>query len=257
MSLLVDVSTLRVAYLGPADQLVRQRAVLGATHVQRLEDAATATVLCMAAPADARFRLAEAALKKGLHLLLAWPPTASLTEAEALVRLGEEAGVEIGVSRPLRFHPEVARWPKRAQLVHLTQVVPEATQPPPWARWMADAVDLCCALAQSHSVQRIDAEAVRGDVPWPAALGAGLRFHSGTYAQLHVRRAPTDHRYQVYLGRGAQQQVIDLTTAQEEAAAAEARAFARAVAEGRPPPVSMLEAFHTLRLVERLMTRLR
>ena len=210
----------------------------------------------MAAPAEARFRLAEAALKKGLHLLLAWPPTASLTEAERLVRLGEEAGVEIGVSRPLRFHPAVADWPKRAQLVHLTQVVPEATQPPPWARWMADAVDLCCALAHSHSVQRIDAEAVRGDV-WPTALGAGLRFHSGTYAQLHVRRAPADHRHQVYLGRGAQHQVIDLTTAHEEAAAAEARVFVHAVAEGQPPPVSMLEAFHTLRLVERLMTRLR
>ena len=236
--------------------MVRQRAVLGATSVQRLEDAATADVLCMAAPAEARFRLAEAALKKGLHLLLAWPPTASLTEAERLVRLGEEAGVEIGVSRPLRFHPAVADWPKRAQLVHLTQVVPEAMQPPPWARWMADAIDLCCALAHSHSVQRIDAEAVRGDV-WPTALGAGLRFHSGTYAQLHVRRAPMDHRHQVYLGRGAQHEVIDLTTAHEEAAAAEARAFVQAVVEDRPPPVSMLEAFHTLRLVERLMTRLR
>ena len=252
----MDASTLRVAYLGPEDQLVCQRAVLGATSVQRLEDAATADVLCMAAPAEARFRLAEAALKKGLHLLLAWPPTASLTEAERLVRLGEEAGVEIGVSRPLRFHPAVADWPKRAQLVHLTQVVPEAMQPPPWARWMADAVDLCCALAHSHSVQRIDAEAVRGDV-WPTALGAGLRFHSGTYAQLHVRRAPADHQYQVYLGRGARQRVIDLATAHDEAAAAEARVFVHAVAEGQPPPVSMLEAFHTLRLVERLMTRLR
>jgi len=253
----VDATQLRVAYLGPEEQLVHHRRVLRAVRVRSVDDADGADVLCLAAPAEARFQLAEEALKRGLHLFLSWPPTASLTEAEALVRLGEEAGVEIGVSRPLRFHPRIASWSKRAQLVHLTQVVEGSAEPPPWSHWVADGVDLCCALAHSHSVQRIDAEAVRGDVPWPTALAAGLRFHSGTYAQLLIRRAAADRQHRVYLGRGSQVQHIDLSRARAAAASAEAQAFMDALRTDQPPPVSMLEAFHTLRLVERLMTRLR
>ena len=67
--------------------------------------------LFVAAPTMDHFVLAREAIRQGVHVFLEWPPATSVTESEKLARVAEEAGVEIGVSRTLRFHPALRDLP--------------------------------------------------------------------------------------------------------------------------------------------------
>ena len=225
-------------------------------------DAAFVTV-----PTAEHFRLAEAATKRGVHVFLEWPPATSIRECQAMIGLSEEARVEVGVSRPLRFHPVFEQIPTawRASLMVLRRRVP-ASGEAAWPRWLADAIDLCCALSQSSSVQRIDAEAVRAAAAWPDAIAFALRFHSGAYAQVSIRRTTGPARSAVYAAGGGFAVEADLeendagTAAYESAAlpvARETQAFLHALAGQQPVPVSILDGLHTMRLAERLMEKLR
>lgn len=227
-------------------------------------------------PTGDHFRRAEAVAKQGVHVFLEWPPATSITECQAIVGLAEEARVEVGVSRPYRFHPvfDVLEAAGRASLIILNVQV-EASQYV-WPRWLAEAIDLCCALAQSHSVQRIDAEAVRDGAVWPEAVAFAFRFHSGAYAQVNIRRvagSPTGALYVAGAGFQIEETLrlestssSNLEENEEEEAAfegratliqAETHAFLKALATPSPVPVSILDGLHTMRLVERLMKKLR
>ncbi len=240
-------------------------------------------VVFVSVPAAARFRMAEQVAQRGVHVFLEWPPAASIREGEALVALAEEAGVEIGVSRPLRFHPlaealSAGAQPARAQphLITLRQTFGggEAVD---WTARMAEAVDLCCALARSSNVRRVGAGAARGSGARLEAGAFGLRFHNGAYAQVSLRRpvgagdaegrlfvAGAGFRGEADLAGGAaclqqgdKPPVARAAAGPEQRLRRETRAFVEAVAAGRPAPVSALDALHTLRLVERLMQQLR
>jgi predicted dehydrogenase len=216
--------------------------------------------------------VAQAAARHGVHLFLEWPPATSIRECESIVQLAEEAGVEVGVSRPLRFHPLLdALGDQRVHLIVLRQEV-DANTPAFWPPRCADALDLCCALAQSHSIQRIDAEAVPRHAAWPEAIAFALRFHSGTYAQvsLYRRQQPGDDL--LYVAGADMQLESDLegttlhghpspgdavTRAGQSAVEQETTAFLDALKAGQIPPVTVLDGLHTMRLVERLMEQLR
>ena len=207
---------------------------------------------------------AESTLKQGVHAFLEWPPARSVGDAQVLVRLAEEAGVEVGVSRPLRRLPVVAQAAARPPaLVALTlHAVPPGDGPPAWPRWLADALDLCCALAGSTSIQRIDAEAARLDRPWPEAVGIGLRFHTGTYAQIHLRLADTPGGSVYGAGPDGRFEADIPLTPPPDLLTEETAAFFDALADNIPLSTlprlaSLLDALHVLRLVEQLMARLR
>lgn len=214
-------------------------------------------------PADL-LAAAQSTVKQGVHAFLEWPPARSVGEAQALVRLAEEAGVEVGVSRPLRRLPVVAQAAAhRPALVVLTlHAVPPEDGPPAWSRWLGDALDLCCTLAGSTSVQRIDAEAARLDRPWPEAVGIGLRFHTGTYAQLHLRLADAPGGSVYSAGPDGRFEADVPLTPPPDLLAEETAAFFDALTAGTPLSTlprlaSLLDALHVLRLAERLMARLR
>lgn len=215
----------------------------------------------IAGPTATHARVAEAATKQGVHAFLEWPPATSVRECQAIVRLAEEAGVEVGVSRPMRFHPAVrARAGGRRAALIVLQGAVARSEPAVWSRWLAAALDLCCALAQSSSVQRVDAEAVRSGAAWPDAVAFGLRFHSGSYAQVSLRRdgsAPHGTLFAAAPGFQVDAALPATEQAMRELVAAETHAFLSAVAAGRPAPVSVLDGLHTMRLVERLMSKLR
>ncbi|MDX1546205.1 MAG: Gfo/Idh/MocA family oxidoreductase [Rhodothermales bacterium] len=275
---------MNVGIIGNGEVAARRRAVAAVRGV-RLRPVPVAgagealdglDVVFVAGPTADHYRLAEAAAKRGVHVFLDWPPATSVRECEAMGTLAEEAGVEVGVSRPLRFHPVFGEVPAawRASLILLRRTYPPEA-PAAWPRWLADAADLCCALAQSHSVQRIDAEAARVAAPWPSAVGVGLRFHNGAYAQVSLRHggaaAPRGTLYAAGGGTEVEAALEEAVASEGEAnageppafdpadalRASETAAFLRALREGRPAPVSILDGLHTLRLVERLMTRLR
>ena len=227
-----------------------------------------ADVLFIAAGAGA-VRCAEAAAKRGVHVFLEKPP-ASARHCDVLARRAEEAGVEIGVSRPLRFHPALTALPEGAapRLIVLQLPLGAAAWPAP----VAEALDLCCALAGSHGVRRIDAEAARSTSAQPVAMAFDLRFHSGAYAQAQLRRgragavlyaAGLGFQLDADLDGAASWLQQDEGPFERIAAAApppleaETRAFLDALREGRPAPVSALDVRHTMRLVGRLLQRMR
>lgn len=242
--------------------------VEGALGASPLDDfLARIDAVFVTVPTAEHFRIAEAATKRGANVFLEWPPATSIPECQAIVGLSEEAGVEVGVSQPLRFHPVFETLPEggRASLILIRQTMPLAGDAA-WPRWLAAAVDLCCALSQSSSVQRIDAEAVRGVSAWPDAVAFGLRFHSGAYAQVSIRRSAGSAGGALYAAgpgfeveaafgendAGSQAYVSELSLVE-----AETRAFLRAVAGQQPAPVAILDGLHTMRLVEGLMKKLR
>lgn len=251
---------LRAAVVGTGPEAAARAAVVTAApgahllgvypDAEALADAhPTPEVLFVAGPTADHYRLAEAATKQGTHVFLAWPPATSLAECEAVVRLAEEAGVEVGVSRPLRFHPALDDAAGRCRLVLLDRAARDAPLP---RRLLADLVDLACALTGSSSVKRVDAEAARDGARF-AAVAFALRFHNGAYAQATLRLNDPAPTFTCYAD-GARHL---LTPAAYDGLRAETEAFLSALAAGRHAPVSALDGLHTARLVERLMDKLR
>lgn len=225
-------------------------------------------------PTASHYHVAQAAARHGVHLFLEWPPATSIRESKSIVQLAEEAGVEVGISRPLRFHPlfDALADDQRVHLIVLRQEV-DASTPAFWPPRCADALDLCCALARSHSIQRIDAEAVPRHAAWPEAIAFALRFHSGTYAQVSLYRRQQPGEDLLYVAGSDFQLESDFdgsalhgrpmpddaatATATRPPVAQETEAFLDAIAAGQIPPVTVLDGLHTMRLVERLMEQLR
>lgn len=218
-------------------------------------------VVFVAVPTAQHYQVAAAATKRGRHVFLEWPPATSARECEAVVHLAEEAGVEAAVSRPLRFHADLRGLPAgwRANLIVLRQErAGEGPAPAPrWPRRLADAADLCCTLARSHAVQRVDAEMVPGPAAQPEAIAFGLRFHSGTYAQVSLRRGASPSAIRLYAAGPGCTLDVDLSASSAALLRAETHCFLRAIQENRPVPVSALDGLHTMRLLERIMARLR
>ena len=215
-------------------------------------------VVFVAVPTAQRYQVAAAAAKRGRHVFLEWPPATSARECEAVVRLAEEAGVEAAVSRPLRFGSDVRAWPPdvRASLIVLRQALAD-DDATPWPHRLADALDLCCVLARSHAARRIDAEMVRGAAARPEAVAVGLRFHSGTYAQLSLRTGRPSTSGHLYAAGPHCALDVALDASRAALLQAETSAFVRALQEGRPVPVPALDGLHAMRLAERIMERLR
>lgn len=230
----------------------------------------------VAGPTAQHYRIAEIATQWGVHVYLGWPPATSVRECAAIGRLAEEASVEVGVHLTGRQHPILTRLPRdsRPRLITLHQTVPTGTA---W-RWQADlahTVDLCSALARSHSVQRIDAEAVRGTGGQPVALAFSLRYHNGIFAQVSLRQGRTaDSRLYVagpqfqWVSTLLGDEIITLTPHRKEYEVSQLQrasptqqqgflGFLQAVSEKRSVPVSILDGLNTMRLLERLQARLR
>ena len=265
--------------------------------IQRQEAAFDVGFLC--GTPGRRVERAEAALRQGRHLFLEWPPAASAAKAERLAARAEEAGAEVGVSRPLRFHPLFDTLPARAHVgaVSVQQELArenandEAAAGFP-AR-LADALDLCGALASGAegggsaggSVTHLGAQAMRsenGRARFEVVL-VGLRFASGTYAQVGKRQSLAGRRQRRLYAAGPSgfQLEADLdapdvrvhgsdarTGPRDEPPAGggafldvllrrETRAFLEALRAGRPAPVSLLDAVAVMRLTERLMRQVR
>ena len=103
-------------------------------------------------------------------------------EAEALRRDAEEAGVEVGVERPLGAAIRAGDAP--ARLVGVTAV----TDGTAWPRRLAGVLDVCAERAGSREAARLWAEAER-DGARLLAVAVSVRFRNGALAQALVRAA--------------------------------------------------------------------
>lgn len=211
-----------------------------------------------------RYHLAGKALRGGVHLFLEWPPATSIIECAELMRVAEEAGLECGVSRPLRFSPLLDPvhdgW--RADVISLTlsgDSLPTnnggAVRPAAQAL-LADGVDLACFLAGTSSVRRVDAAAASRNLARRDATLFSLRFHSGAYVQGLIRLDGPADPITIYAS-GQDFCIEGPLDAAEDVLRRETTAFLTAIAGGRPGPVSAFDALQTMRIVERLQALLR
>lgn len=188
---------------------------------------------------EARLEHVRAAVAAGCHAFVAWPP-GTLGETEALVRDAHEAGVEVGVERPLAVGAVPA-----SRLAAITLV----TDGTAWPRAIAGALSVCAAHAGSLEAAHVSAHAAR-DGATLVAVAVTVRFRNGAFAQALVRTGDVPG-LTVYAA-GA-----ETATAPRDAFADEARAFLAALAADAPPPFPLDDALATLRLAERVMDALR
>lgn len=197
--------------------------------------------------------------RQGAHLFLEWPPASSVKECQSLAGLGEEAGIEIGVSRPLRYalpQDAMERFSRVDVLTFHARV--DAQNRSAWKRVVDDAIDLANFFARGASARRVDAAAARSDSRLPLVVAAGIRFQNGSLAQLEIRHRPdAAPTVRVHVAGPGYAEEVDLTNARDEGLRSESKAFVEAISANRTPPVSVLDALQTIRLHEKLMERLR
>ena len=192
--------------------------------------------------------LAGGAVTRGSDVFVAWPP-GSVAEAEALRRRADEAGVEVGVERPVAADVAGRAASGGPDGLPRLVVVTLAAAGASWPRHLAGALDVAARLVGSREATRLDAEAER-DGAALRAVAVSVRFRNGAFAQVLVRAAPVPAL------------TVDAAGVEASAAAAgtlgdEAVAFVRAVASGQPAPFSLDDALATMRLAERVMAALR
>ncbi|MEM0962149.1 MAG: hypothetical protein AAGK21_06355 [Bacteroidota bacterium] len=220
-------------------------------------------VLVVGGPVADRVDRATAAVRDGAHVLLAWPPAPSADEADRLVRQAEEAGVEVGVMRPLGASGALAGLPDfRLVTVSLVAPVNSRLAAAGWQLALAGVIDVCMSLTGGRSASRLDVVGTRdGDALRAAALAA--RFDTGAYAQATIRyseRAEAES-VAVYAARpGDEVEAASLAAPLGEAAdaalladpdIAETAAFVAALDDGHRAPLPLHQALATLRLVQR------
>ncbi len=229
------------------------------------------------------FQVAQRALRAGVHVFMEWQAMPSLTECEEMGQLAEEAGVEVGVSRPGRFHPLFDRLNDglHASLMTIHHDLPGA-DPILFKQSLDDAVDLCCCFTGTCDIRRVEAQILRGSSARPEVLLAGLRFQNGAYAQVQIRQQVPASAYVTFVaGPGFQIEAnlqentgyVRQSDSDENAAAGvafetlkwpafnpiqkETTAFLKALDRGLPAPVSLIDGYRTLRLVEAIRKNLR
>lgn len=239
--------------------------------------ASEAAVVVIGGDVGSRARIAREAVSAGRAAFLLWPPGVSVTEAVALDARAEEAGVEVGVARPLGVGGLLAGRPETwtARLVALSLVAAPGgpLDAAGWTHRLGGALDVCATLVASTDVARLDAEAER-DGPAIRAAAVAVRFRNGAFAQIDLRASALveDDAVALYAsGPGGRVEARSLagplcvetdgrpafTTPTPDPEAAEVLDFLDAVADGRRAPHGLDDAVATLRLVERVQERLR
>ena len=127
---------------------------------------ADARVVVVGGPVDERVAHAAQAIGRGAHVFLQWPPADAARAAEALAGRAEEAGVEVGVARPLGARALAGVPPGwAARLVTLTSWRGRA------GRWRAPAGPGCWP-APSTCAPPSPTPATRAAwTPWPSGTG--------------------------------------------------------------------------------------
>ena len=238
-------------------------------------------VLFLDVPVPFSYTITRQALKHGVHVFLETRSLPSLNEAGKLDRLAEESGVEVGVSRPLRYHDMFrklpAEWRSTLTLIRITVSSNDSVQTS-----LEEAVDLCCFLSGSAEVQRLDAQAARGEPAAINCVAVSLRYQNGSYAQIQVRQANGAGEFRVFAsslgfqldedllggahvepGEGVGENVHAEMAFQggaipaDDIFFAETEAFVEAVRRGKPARNTIGDAMRVQRILEDVQKKLR
>jgi predicted dehydrogenase len=268
----------------------RARAVAdrhGAPVFERLQDVVDgADAASVAVPTVDHHRVARALLEAGKDVLLEKPMTATLAEADDLVRLAEQRRAVLQVGHIERFNPatEALRAaslsPRFIEVHRLGSFSPRSLDIDVVLDLMIHDLDIVLALDGSEPVQ-VDAVGVPVLTPRVDIANARLRFASGLIANLTASRVSAEkvRKFRVFFPRtyisvdfaareaqvyrlvkgeaGAPDIAVERTAApDEEPLKRQLEAFLRAVRERSAPVVSGADGRRALALAQTILARI-
>jgi predicted dehydrogenase len=222
--------------------------------------------LIVAAPADAHYKLAAAALLAGKHVLVEKPIAASLAQAEEMESLARTRGLVLQVGHLERFSAAYralsarTKSPLYIEAVRIAPFKPRGTDVSVILDLMIHDLDLVLALIDSP-IEAVDAVGAPIASPFEDIANARLRFANGAVATITASRVSirTERRMRIFardsylaadfssrkltvIGRGIGQKIPGVADfGLEEAAwedhdslAAEHAAFYAAILDGAP-----------------------
>ena len=174
----------------------RAETVARETHCRALAwDAllAASDAVVIAAPAEAHFELAGAALQAGKHVLVEKPIAATVAQAEELARLSAAQGVVLQVGHLLRFsaeHKAISarmRRPLYLDCVRIAPFKPRGTDVSVILDLMIHDLDLVLALVDSP-IESVDAVGAPVASAHEDIANARVRFQNGCVATITASR---------------------------------------------------------------------
>ena len=174
----------------------RAEAVARETHTKPLSWEAllgASDAVVIAAPAEAHFALAGAALRAGKHVLVEKPIAATLDEAEQLGRLAAERGLVLQVGHLLRFSAEHKAISERMHrplyldCVRIAPFKPRGTDVSVILDLMIHDLDLVLALVDSP-IESVDAVGAPVASQHEDIANARVRFRNGCVATITASR---------------------------------------------------------------------
>lgn len=253
-------------------------------------------LVTVATPTYSHFRVAEACLRAGLHVLVEKPITASLEEADELISIAKQCNRVLQVGHLKRFHPAVVAL-RQSGLLQTPRFIDSARLAPFKGRsldldvvldLMIHDVDLILNFVRSEVVD-VDAVGMKVVTDQVDIANARLRFQNGCVANVTASRISRDatRRMRIFQedsfisldfiqndilrvrrGEGAvpaqegEHPVVEGTTLPikyYDTLEAEITAFCTAVRLGQPPLVSGLEgrkALHVVTMICQAIQRL-
>lgn len=193
-------------------------------------------------------------LKSGCHVFLD-TVLVPLQDLQQLALVAEEAGVEVGISRPLRYSSALAGWNDRATIATIAAEFGDG--PDSWQRCLLHTMDLCVHLCRTGNTRRVEASVERADQLWPIFAAVSLRFDNGSLALASLRKtasSPGPTRCTITTGPIVSSLELAGGT---EAYEAETRDFIEQVARGAPAPVSISDGLAGVRLLDQVQALLR
>ena len=165
--------------------------------------------IVVAAPAEAHFELAGAALRAGKHVLVEKPIAATLEEADALAALANERGLVLQVGHLLRYSAEHKAISERMHrplyidCVRIAPFKPRGTDVSVILDLMIHDLDLILALVDSPIIA-VDAVGAPVASEFEDIANARLRFANGCVATITASRISlkTERRMRIFARAG-------------------------------------------------------
>ena len=154
---------------------------------------AASDAVVIAAPAEAHFSLAEAALRAGKHVLVEKPVAATLAQADALAAAAAARGLVLQVGHLLRFtaeHRAISERMRRPVYIECVRIAPfkeRGTDVSVILDLMIHDLDLVLALVESP-IESVDAVGAPVATATEDIANARIRFANGCVATITASR---------------------------------------------------------------------
>jgi len=181
----------------------------GAPVLELAELIEACDALIVAAPAEAHFRLAEAALRSGRHVLIEKPIASTLEQAHELAALAGGGGLVLQVGHLLRYsaeHEAITRRITRPLYIEATRLAPfkpRGTDVSVILDLMIHDLDLVLAIVDSP-IESVDALGSAVSSAHEDIANARVRFANGCVATITASRISlkTERRMRLFSEEG-------------------------------------------------------